>query len=92
MHVFNKRLLAIHTEVKIFSEHWLRMISYMARCLMLQYTAKQIFIRTPARMQHGFTNRILPSILTPGQTFLSPRQQQYPDRKKVDLKTSCNPS
>ena len=36
-------------------------------------------------MQHEFTNRIPPSKFTPGQTWLSPRQQQDPDRKETDL-------
>jgi hypothetical protein len=57
----------------------------MARCSMLQFTAKQKVIKSPERMQHEFTNRIPPSKLTPGQTWLSPRQQQDPDRKETDL-------
>ena len=61
MDLLNNKLLAIHSEVKTFSEHWLRTISDMARCSMLQFTAKQNFIRISERMQHGFTNRIPPS-------------------------------
>ena len=57
----------------------------MARCSMLQFTAKQKVIRSLEHMQHEFTNRIPPSKLTPGQTWLSPRQQQNPDRKETDL-------
>ena len=57
----------------------------MARCSMLQFTAKQKVIRSLERMQHEVTNRIPPSKLTPGQTWLSPRQQQDPDRKETDL-------
>jgi hypothetical protein len=36
--------------------------------IMSKLSVAQDFIRTPARMQHGFTNRIPPSKLTPGQT------------------------
>ena len=61
------------------------MISDMERCSMLQFTAKQKVLRSPERMQHEFTNHIPPSKLTPGQTRLSPRQQQDPDRKEMDL-------
>ena len=57
----------------------------MARCSMLQFTAKQNFIRISERMKDRFTNRNPPSKLTPGQTWISSRQQQYPDRKETDL-------
>ena len=36
-------------------------------------------------MKHGFKNRTPLSKLTPGQTGLSPRQQQYSDRKETYL-------
>ena len=85
MDLLNNKLLAINSEVKTFSEYWQRTISDMARCSMLQFTAKQNFTRTPACMQHGFTNLIPPSQLTPGQTWQFPRQQQYPDRMAMDL-------
>ena len=52
---------------------------------MLQFTAKQNVIRSPERMQHEFTIAIRHPKLTPGQTGLSSRQQQYSDRKEMDL-------
>ena len=55
MDLLNNKLLAIQSEVKTFSKYWLRTSSDMASCSMLQFTAKHNFIRTPARMQHGFT-------------------------------------
>jgi hypothetical protein len=85
MDSLHNKLLAINSKVEKFSEYWQRTIGDMTRCSMLQFTAKQNCIRTPACMQHGFTNRIPSSWLTPGQTWLSPRQQQYPDRTAMDL-------
>ena len=43
MDLLNNKLLAIHSEVKTFSEYWLRTISGMTRCSMLQIYCKAEF-------------------------------------------------
>ena len=57
----------------------------MSRCQMQQFDMEETFWEDSRRMATFIYNRVPPARCTPGKPWLSPAQQQYPDRPYMDM-------
>jgi hypothetical protein len=68
-----------------FIERWFCTNYEMSRCQMQQFNFEETFWEDSRRMATFIYNRVPPARRTPGKLWLSPSQQQYPDRPYIDM-------
>jgi hypothetical protein len=72
-------------EHNAFIERWFRTNAEMSRCQMQQFDMEETFWEDSRRMATFIYNRVPPARRIPGKPWLSPAQQQYPDRPYMDM-------
>jgi hypothetical protein len=68
-----------------FVERWFRTVGEMSRSQLLQFDMEEKFREESRRHANWIYNRVPPSRYVPEESWLSPIQKQYPDRKVTDL-------
>jgi hypothetical protein len=72
-------------EHNAFIERWIRTNAEMSCCQTQQFNMVETFWEDLRRMATFIYNRVPPVRRTPGKPWMSPSQQQYPDRPYMDM-------